>query len=86
MKHYLLTIITVAAALAVGFLLARTPWQNLGTQKAEYRRQIRHTRAIEAERSKLLQEKSNLQSPYGMEQRARELGYRKPYEHPLELE
>lgn len=86
MKRYAITALTVVAAVSAGFFFARAPWQNLAAQKAEHRKQLRHTRSIEAERSRLLQEKASLQSPYGMEQKARELGYRKPYERPLELD
>lgn len=86
MKRPIIVVITLALAIAAGAFLSRTPWQQLKDQKAEYAEKVAKTRKIESERAELLQRNAQLESPYGMEERARELGYHKPYEKPMTLE
>ncbi len=79
-------LLTIAFAIAAGAFLSRSSWQSLKTQRAEYANQVTAARKIESERTDLLKKTANLESPFGKEERARELGYRKPYEKPLTLE
>jgi cell division protein FtsB len=79
-------ILTIALAVATGAFLSRSSWQSLKIQRAEYANKVSESRKIEAERTALLKQTADLESPFGKEKRARELGYHKPYEKPLTIE
>ncbi len=86
MNRPAIILVTIALAITTGAFLSRTSWQSLKTQRAEYAKQIQESRKIESERTELLKKTADLESPFGKEQRARELGYHKPYEKPLTIE
>jgi len=86
MNRPTIIIFTIVLAISTGAFLSRSSWQSLKTQRAEYAEQVVAARKIEAERTDLLKKTADLESPFGKEKRARELGYRKPYEKPLTLE
>ncbi|MFM9872819.1 MAG: septum formation initiator family protein [Fimbriimonadaceae bacterium] len=86
MNRPTIILFTIALAVATGAFLSRSSWQSLKTQRAEYTNQIKESRKIDAERTELLKKTADIQSPFGKEKRARELGYRKPYEKPLTIE
>lgn len=73
--------------LAVGFgiALSSKPWQHYQNQRKKMNEEIATMRKDEANYAELLTQKARLESPLGREQRARELGYRKPNEVPLEV-
>lgn len=86
MKRPIIIILTITAAISTGLVLSKSSWDTRKTQRAEYQAKIAESREIESTRADLLKETAILESPYGKEQRARELGYRKPYEKPLTLD
>ena len=86
MNRITITILTVTLAIATGAFLSRSSWQSLQTQRKEFKAQVAESREIEADRTELLKKTADLESPFGKEKRARELGYRKPYEKPLTLD
>ncbi|MBX3113260.1 MAG: septum formation initiator family protein [Fimbriimonadaceae bacterium] len=86
MKRPTIVLLTLALAITTGAFLSRAPWQQLKAQKADYAEKVAKTRKIESERAELLQKNAKLESPFGMEERARELGYHKPYEKPMSLD
>lgn len=77
------TLFTVVAAVLVGAGFSMKPWKALKTQWKESESAVKETRVLEQQRSDLIRENARLDSPFGMEEQAREMGYRKPYERPL---
>lgn len=86
MNRTAITLFTLAAAIALGLFFSRNSWQTVQLQRKESQTQIKESRKIQADRAGLLQKSAELESPFGKEQRARELGYRKPYEKPLSVD
>lgn len=86
MNRIAITLFTVVTAVAAGLFFSRSSWQTVQTQRKEYKTQVAESRKIQADRAELLHRSAELESPFGKEQRARELGYRKPYEKPLNLD
>lgn len=86
MKRPIIIALTVTCAITTGLLLSKSSWETLQTQRQAYNEKIQASRKIETDRAELLKKTAQLDSPFGKEQRARELGYRKPYEKPLTLD
>lgn len=79
-----MNIALVAGAMLVGAGLSVRPWKVYQQQKArtaEYQKQMREA---EQRRVDLTREKAKIDSPLGMEQAAREQGFIKPGEQPLD--
>lgn len=72
-------------AAGFGIALSSKPWQHYQDQRKKMNEEIATMRQEEGRHADLLTEKAKLESPLGREQRARELGYRKPNEVPLEV-
>jgi hypothetical protein len=86
MKRTTIALLVLVCGVLTGVYCSRPSWRALDAQKKEFRAQVSEARHIQAERTELLKETSRLESPFGKEQRARELGYRKPYEKPLTID
>jgi Tfp pilus assembly major pilin PilA len=71
-------------AVCTGIALSVKPWQKYQEQKAQAVTARKEMRQMEAQHAKLLREKSQLESPIGREELARERGYKKPEEKPWE--
>ena len=77
------TLVTVVAAVLCGTGFSMKPWKALRAQWQESESAVSETKALEKQRSELIRDNARLDSPYGLEEQAREMGYRKPYERPL---
>ena len=77
-------ILIVIAAIGFGAYLARDSWKM--AQKEEIRAQQAHRKMLKAESSrvKLIQERAELQSESGREKVARDRGFTKPGEIPVQ--
>lgn len=80
------TILTILFAVLCGLAFSLKPWRELQAQRAESNSAIQEAKDIEAQRATLVREDSRLDSPFGMEERARQRGYRKPTERPLTVD
>lgn len=74
----------LAFAAALGAALSFKPWQAYMEQKSETEELRRNMRSLEAEKARLIEERGRAESPVGVEQLAREQGFRKPGEVPPE--
>ncbi|MBS1724495.1 MAG: hypothetical protein JSS66_16250 [Armatimonadetes bacterium] len=78
------TIAVIAVAIGTGLYLSRKPWAELREQRALSRDASDEMKRVEAERADLARQESRLKNPAGREALARERGYRKPGEVPVE--
>ena len=85
MKRFGWSVLTVCFAVAVGLAISHEPWQEYQKMRQESHNTVEEARKIERERAALLHENARLDSPAGMEEIARERGYRPADEKPLEL-
>lgn len=74
----------VAVAIAAGLALSAKPWEAYAKQRASTDRQLAEMRRAEASRAELSRRKAQVESPVGRERLAREQGYRKPGELPVD--
>lgn len=78
------SLVVFAAAVGTGLALSVKPWQVYHTQRKKAdEAQIKAERA-QAERAELTRQKALLDSPLGKEKLARERGYVRPDEQPLD--
>ena len=75
----------VVLVLAGVLFFNRKTWTLYRDQAAIEKRNDQRMRGAEAERAKLMDKKADLESSVGQERMAREQGYKKPKEKPLEL-
>lgn len=78
--HALLLVLAVG----VGAALSVESWRHYSAQNKRATEARDEMRLAESERARLMREQSRLQSPVGREERARERGYRRVNERPLE--
>lgn len=71
--------------LAAGLALSAKPWQNFQRHRAEQDRAVADMRDAEAERAEVARQRAASENAAGRERRAREFGYRRPEEVPLEV-
>ncbi len=74
------------AAIAAGVAFSLKPWQQYATQKSKADQATAEMRAAEHEKSDLVKQKARYESPIGKEQLARERGYKKINESPVEVQ
>lgn len=86
MKRFGWTLATILAAALLAGACSVKPWQKFRTQLALRDEALAESKEIERQRVDLLSRNARLDSPFGMEEQARRLGYRKPYERPLAID
>lgn len=74
----------VLTALAVGAFLGYGPWQLYREQRAKADEAAIQMKEAERDRADLIRTRNRYESPIGREELARERGYRRPDERPLE--
>ncbi len=80
----LLNGIFLLGAVALGVGLSLRPWQVYREQRTKADTYLVEARRAEAQRIDLEEQKARYESPLGREELARERGYRKPNERPLD--
>lgn len=85
MKRLGWSLLTITLAVATGVAISHEPWQNFQKMRQESQNAVNEARAIERERAELLHENARLDSPLGMEEIARQRGYRPADEKPFPL-
>lgn len=78
------TLVLVAAAVGTGLYMSRKPWSEFQRQRALTNQARRDQRAAEEDRAKYVSQAAAAESPTGREEIARERGYRRPNETPVE--
>lgn len=78
-----LILATLAVALGIG--LSLQPWREFAEQRAKRNQAQLEMQQAERERAELVREAARHDSPIGREELARDRGYRKPNEVPIEL-
>lgn len=80
--------IAFAAILGVGLglFLSQNAWREYRKQKSHLAEIKAETREVQEDRAELMSRAAQLDSPAGMEEEARERGFRKENETPIELE
>lgn len=84
MNKRILNLFLVVAAVAVGVFLSIRPWQIYAEQKSLAEDKIQQMKLAEDNRVRLMESKVRLESPSGREEAARDYGYRKPGEQPID--
>ena len=74
----------VGAAVATGVALSLKPWRIYTEQRKLANDKISEMSAAETGRTKLMEQKVKLESATGREKIARDYGFRKPGEQPLD--
>jgi cell division protein FtsB len=74
----------VLLAASIGAVLSIESWQHYSAQRRLAEAARAEMRAAEAERVRLMRQEARLESAAGREERARERGYRREGELPLE--
>ena len=77
-------VVFVLAAMAVGVFLSIKPWRIYQEQRTIADRSLAEMHQAESSRADLLREQADVDSPAGREKLARDAGYRKPGEVPVE--
>lgn len=80
------TLAFVLAGLVTGVLFSLGPWKEFQQKRAESDQAVAESQQIAKERSDLIQQSAQLQTPLGREQEARRRGYKKPGERVVELD
>lgn len=75
--------LVVALAVTVGVALSVKPWHLYLEQREKTDMAKAEMRDAERERAELMRQRARYESPVGREELARERGYRKPDERPL---
>lgn len=78
--HALLLVLAAGAGVAMGV----ESWRHYSAQNKRATEARDEMRLAESERTRLMREQTRLESPLGREERARERGYRRANELPLE--
>lgn len=84
MKKATYWIVFVLLAVAVGAYMGRGPWEQYHIERAHAAQAEADMKKAEKERAELVEQKSRFRSPAGREQLARENGYVKDGEVPLD--
>jgi hypothetical protein len=77
-------LLIVALGVATGVFLSRKPWQDYFEQRSVSKAAAQEMREAEGERAELARQSSLAESPSGREATARERGYRRRDETPVE--
>jgi cell division protein FtsB len=75
----------IAAAAGLGIYLSKGPWVAYRQQQAKANAAHRDLDEAKITENQLLEQKAQLESPQGKAQLAREKGYRRPGEIPVEV-
>lgn len=76
----------VLVAIAVGVIASLKPWQALQKQRKDAGHAKQEMKQAERKHAELLRERTQKDSPIGREEMAREQGFTKPGERPLEID
>ncbi len=79
------TLITIIGALITGLAMSHQPWKEFQKMRNDSHNAVQEAKNLETERAQLLHENARLDSPTGMEEIARDKGYRMKNESPVEL-
>ncbi len=82
-KRVSLTVLALVTAVSVGVVLSVKPWRDFNEQRAKRDVAVAEMRAAERERAAEIERFQRLQTPFGREEEARKLGYRRPNEKPV---
>lgn len=74
------------AAIAIGVVASLKPWQAYQRQRQEADAARTEMKQAERKHADLLRERTQVDSPIGREEMAREQGFTKPGERPLEID
>lgn len=77
-------IVFALLAISIGVALSLRPWQLYLDQRERSQEATADMKAAERERADLIRERNRYESPVGREELARERGYHKPGERPLD--
>ncbi len=77
-------IFIIVTACATGLYLSRKPWSVFQEQRGKTNLSVQEMKAAEQERTRLLQQKTRLDSPIGKEEAVRDMGFQKVGEAPVE--
>jgi len=83
-KRASFSVLAVVVAVGAGVILSVKPWQSYNVERAKRDIAVDEMRAAEQERAKEIERFQRLQTPFGREEEARKLGYRRPDEKPVE--
>ncbi len=75
----------VLLAIGTGVALSIKPWEAYRVQKKKADQAQAEMRSAEQEKAELVRQKARFESPIGKEELARERGYRKPNEQPVDV-
>jgi len=78
------TITAILAVICGAIAASWKPWEQYNIQRKKRDAATAEMREAEKERAELTKEKARLESPIGKEELARERGFRRPGEIPLE--
>ena len=81
-----LSCLFVASAAGLGLYLSRGPWQTYRDQRAKADEATREMESAEHEKADLLKRRAEIETPMGREKLARERGYLKKGELPVNSE
>lgn len=74
----------VGVAVAAGIALSARTWEAYNVERVKSDQKVSEMKKAEGEREELLRQKGKFESPAGREQQARDIGYTKPGEKPLQ--
>ena len=77
-------VLFVGAAVATGVALSLKPWRVYSEQRKLANEKVSEMSAAEANRTKLMEQKVRVESSTGREKIARDYGFRRPGEIPLD--
>jgi len=83
-KRASLSVLALVVAVSAGVALSVKPWKDYNEQRAKRDIAVAEMRAAERERAAEIERYQRLQTPFGREEEARKLGYRRPDEKPIE--
>jgi len=83
-RKLIFSFVFILSAVGLGVYLSREPWQVYAEQRANADAKKREMQQAEKDRADLLKQKTHIDSPMGKEELAREAGFIKPGETPLE--
>lgn len=82
-KRASFTVLAFVAAVGVGVVISVKPWKEFNEQRAKRDKAVEEMRIAERERAAEIERFQRLQTPFGREEEARRLGYRKPNEKAI---
>lgn len=85
MRRISWTLCGIAIATTLGVALSVKPWRAYNEQRAKRDEAVAEMRQAERDRAEEMERLQRLQTPFGKEEEARRLGYRRPDEKPISV-